>query len=60
MGLALLAWTVSEGTWGVLSRIVDGSIDWVNYGYAAAASYLLFLAIVLLTFLQFRLAREKS
>lgn len=31
-----------------------------NYGYAAAASYLLFLAIVLLTFLQFRLLRTKD
>jgi multiple sugar transport system permease protein len=31
-----------------------------NYGYAAAASYLLFVAIVLLTFLQFRLLREKD
>jgi multiple sugar transport system permease protein len=31
-----------------------------NYGYAAAASYLLFLAIVLLTLLQFRLLREKD
>lgn len=31
-----------------------------NYGYAAAASYLLFLAIVVLTFIQFRLLREKD
>ncbi|HYF71573.1 MAG TPA: sugar ABC transporter permease [Nocardioides sp.] len=31
-----------------------------NYGYAAAASYLLFLAIVLLTFVQFRLLRERD
>ena len=31
-----------------------------NYGYAAAASYLLFLAIVVLTLLQFRLLREKD
>ena len=31
-----------------------------NYGFAAAASYLLFLAIVLLTLLQFRLLREKD
>jgi multiple sugar transport system permease protein len=31
-----------------------------NYGYAAAASYLLFLAIVLMTLLQFRLLREKD
>ncbi|WP_307827870.1 sugar ABC transporter permease [Nocardioides sp. SYSU D00038] len=31
-----------------------------NYGYAAAASYLLFLAIVLLTFVQFRVLREKD
>ena len=31
-----------------------------NYGYAAAASYLLFLAIVCLTLLQFRLLREKD
>ncbi len=31
-----------------------------NYGYAAAASYLLFLAIVLLTALQFRLLRERD
>jgi multiple sugar transport system permease protein len=31
-----------------------------NYGYAAAASYLLFLAIVGLTLLQFRLLREKD
>jgi multiple sugar transport system permease protein len=31
-----------------------------NYGYAAAASYLLFLAIVLLTFFQFRLLRTKD
>ena len=31
-----------------------------NYGYAAAASYLLFLAIVVLTLVQFRLLREKD
>ena len=31
-----------------------------NFGYAAAASYLLFLAIVVLTFIQFRLLREKD
>ncbi len=31
-----------------------------NYSYAAAASYLLFLAIMLLTLLQFRLLREKD
>lgn len=31
-----------------------------NYGYAAAASYLLFLAIVVLTFVQFRLLRERD
>ncbi|TIC84422.1 sugar ABC transporter permease [Nocardioides sp. GY 10127] len=31
-----------------------------NYGLAAAASYLLFLAIVLLTLLQFRLLRSKD
>ncbi|MCL8025045.1 carbohydrate ABC transporter permease [Nocardioides bruguierae] len=31
-----------------------------NYGLAAAASYLLFLAIVLLTMLQFRLLRSKD
>jgi multiple sugar transport system permease protein len=31
-----------------------------NYGYAAAASYLLFLAIVLLTLVQFRLLRERD
>ena len=31
-----------------------------NYGYAAAASYLLFLAIVVFTLLQFRLLREKD
>lgn len=31
-----------------------------NYGYASAAAYLLFLAIVLLTWLQFRLLREKD
>jgi multiple sugar transport system permease protein len=31
-----------------------------NYGYAAAASYLLFLAIVLLTLFQFRLLRTKD
>jgi multiple sugar transport system permease protein len=31
-----------------------------NYGYAAAASYLLFLAIVLLTFFQFRVLRAKD
>ena len=31
-----------------------------NYAYAAAASYLLFLAIVVLTFVQFRLLREKD
>ena len=31
-----------------------------NYGYAAAASYLLFLAIMLLTLLQFRLLRERD
>ena len=31
-----------------------------NYGYAAAASYLLFLAIVVLTFVQFRVLREKD
>ena len=31
-----------------------------NFGYAAAASYLLFLAIVVLTFIQFRLMREKN
>jgi multiple sugar transport system permease protein len=31
-----------------------------NYGYASAAAYLLFLAIVLLTFLQFRWLREKD
>ena len=31
-----------------------------NYGFAAAASYLLFLAIVVLTLLQFRLLREKD
>ena len=29
-----------------------------NYGYAAAASYVLFLAIVVLTLIQFRLLRE--
>ncbi|MFC7492803.1 MULTISPECIES: carbohydrate ABC transporter permease [unclassified Nocardioides] len=31
-----------------------------NYGYAAAASYLLFLAIVVLTLVQFRLLRERD
>jgi multiple sugar transport system permease protein len=31
-----------------------------NYGYASAAAYLLFIAIVLLTALQFRLLREKD
>jgi multiple sugar transport system permease protein len=31
-----------------------------NFGYAAAASYLLFLAIVALTFVQFRLLGEKE
>ena len=31
-----------------------------NYGYAAAASYLLFVAIVVLTLFQFRLLREKD
>ena len=31
-----------------------------NYGLASAASYLLFLAIVLLTLLQFRLLRSKD
>jgi multiple sugar transport system permease protein len=31
-----------------------------NYGYASAAAYLLFLAIVLLTWVQFRLLREKD
>lgn len=31
-----------------------------NYGYASAAAYLLFLAIMLLTALQFRLLREKD
>lgn len=31
-----------------------------NYGYAAAASYLLFVAIVLLTLVQFRLLRERD
>ena len=31
-----------------------------NYGYAAAASYLLFLAVVVLTLIQFRLLREKD
>ena len=31
-----------------------------NYGYASAAAYLLFLAIMALTALQFRLLREKS
>lgn len=31
-----------------------------NYGYASAAAYLLFLAIMLLTLLQFRLFREKD
>ena len=31
-----------------------------NYGYAAAASYLLFLAVVVLTFVQFRLFGKKD
>src|ERR687890_195541 len=31
-----------------------------NFGYAAAASYLLFLAIVALTFVQFRLLGERA
>ena len=31
-----------------------------NYGFAAAASYLLFLAVVVLTFVQFRLLGEKD
>ena len=31
-----------------------------NFGYAAAASYLLFLAVVLLTFVQFRLLGERD
>lgn len=31
-----------------------------NYGYAAAASYLLFLAVLVLTFVQFRLFSEKD
>ena len=31
-----------------------------NYGYAAAASYLLFIAVVVMTFVQFRLLREKD
>ena len=31
-----------------------------NYAYASAAAYLLFLAIVLLTLLQFRLLRSKD
>lgn len=31
-----------------------------NYGYASAASYLLFLAVVVLTLLQFRLLRSKD
>jgi multiple sugar transport system permease protein len=31
-----------------------------NYGLAAAASYLLFLAVVVLTLVQFRLLREKD
>jgi multiple sugar transport system permease protein len=31
-----------------------------NYSYAAAASYLLFLAIVVLTMVQFRLLRSRT
>jgi multiple sugar transport system permease protein len=31
-----------------------------NYGYAAAASYLLFLAVVVLTYVQFKLLGEKD
>ena len=31
-----------------------------NYGYAAAASYLLFLAVVLLTWVQFRWLGERD
>ncbi len=31
-----------------------------NYGYAAAASYLLFLAVVVLTLVQFRLLRDRD
>ena len=31
-----------------------------NYGYAAAASYLLFLAVVVLTFVQFKIFGEKD
>ncbi len=31
-----------------------------NYGLAAAASYLLFLAVVVLTFIQFRILGEKA
>jgi multiple sugar transport system permease protein len=31
-----------------------------NYGLAASASYLLFIAVVVLTFVQFRLLREKD
>jgi multiple sugar transport system permease protein len=31
-----------------------------NYAYAAAASYLLFLAVVVLTAVQFRLLRTKD
>jgi multiple sugar transport system permease protein len=31
-----------------------------NYAYASAAAYLLFVAIMLLTLLQFRLLREKD
>jgi multiple sugar transport system permease protein len=31
-----------------------------NYGYASAAAYLLFIGIILLTALQFRLLREKD
>ena len=31
-----------------------------NFGYAAAASYLLFLAIVALTFVQFRVLGERE
>ena len=31
-----------------------------NFGYAAAASYLLFLAIVVLTFVQFRLLGDRD
>ena len=43
-----------------ISYFIYNQFGFGNYSYAAAASYVLFLAIVVLTLLQFRLLRPRT